>query len=112
MDLDISANETIVLQWQPVGELGDNQWYEVRFWRNGNRTEWMPPPAMVKESKWEVPQGYNPGKYGWGVAVILVENDEYIRDLSTESEMWIFNWEAPPPVSNGSGKDGKPPPPD
>lgn len=100
--------QPITLQWQPVGTLGDNQWYEVRVLRNG--TEWLG-AFKTKEPEWTVPPEYNPGIYGWRVAVIITENGEWAGDISPESEMRLFTWNPPPQPSSGSGDDkgSKPP---
>ena len=95
--------EPVVLEWQPVGELGDNQWDEVRLWRNG--TEWAG-AVRVKESQWKVTPDYNPGRYGWRIAVITVENGEWAGDISPESETSFFIWEAPSPTPGGDDDDG------
>jgi hypothetical protein len=95
--------QPVVLEWQPVEVLGDNQWYEVRLWRNG--TEWAG-AVRVKESQWKVTSDYNPGRYGWRIAVITVENGEWAGDISPESETSFFIWEAPPlPSDGGNDKD-------
>jgi hypothetical protein len=98
--------EPVVLEWQPVGVLGDNQWYEVRLWRNG--TEWAG-AVRVKESQWTLTPDYNPGRYGWRIAVITVENGEWAGDISPESETLFLTWEAPPSAPTDGGNDKEPP---
>jgi hypothetical protein len=98
--------QPVLLEWQPVGVLGDNQWYEVRLWRNG--TEWAG-AERVKESQWNVTPDYNPGRYGWRIAVITVENGEWAGDISPETETTFFSWEAPPSAPTDGGNDNEPP---
>lgn len=104
-----TSEEAITLRWQPVGSLGDNQWYEVRVLRNG--TEWLG-AFKTKEPEWPVPPEYNPGIYGWRVAVIITENGEWAGDISPESEMRLFTWDPPPqpPSGDGGGDNGSKPP--
>jgi hypothetical protein len=103
-DKFFAFEEPVVLEWQPEGALGDNQWYEVRLWRNG--TEWAG-AEKVKEPQWTVPAEYNPGRYGWRVAVITVENGEWAGDISPESKTRFFTWSpAPPPPGDDSGDSG------
>ncbi len=108
-DKIFTFEEPITLRWQSVGTLGDNQWYEVRVLRNG--TEWLG-AFKTKEPEWPVPPEYNPGIYGWRVAVIITENGEWAGDISPESEMRLFTWDPPPQPASGDGGDdngSKPP---
>ncbi len=107
-DKIFASDEPIVLEWQSVGALGDNQWYEVRLWRNG--TEWAG-AVRVKESQWTVTPDYNPGRYGWRIAVITVDEGEWAGDISPESETSFFTLEAPSPAPGGDDDgDGEKPP--
>jgi len=105
-DKIFAFEEPVVLEWQSVGVLGENQWYEVRLWRNG--TEWAG-AVRVKESQWTVTPDYNPGRYGWRIAVITVDNGEWTGDISPESETSFFTWEAPPPAPGGDDDEENPP---
>jgi hypothetical protein len=102
------AEDTIVLTWDSAGALQDNQWYEVRLWENG--TEWRG-AVKTRSTSWQVPQDYNPGRYGWRVAVILTQDGNWVKDISPQSEMRFFVWNAPQSQSDdGSSHSGGGPP--
>jgi hypothetical protein len=92
------AEDTIVLTWDSAGTLQGDQWYEVRLWENG--TEWRG-AVKTRSTSWQVPQDYNPGRYGWRVAVILTQDGQWVKDISHQSDMYFFVWNAPP-VQGGS----------
>jgi quercetin dioxygenase-like cupin family protein len=114
-EASFQANDTITLSWNPAGTLQADQWYEVRLWENG--TQWRG-AAQTRDTSWQVPKDYNPGRYGWQVAVIVVQNGKWLKDISPQSDMRLFTWEAPPSSSEdhgkkpsgGSGGSGGPPP--
>ncbi|MEJ2556685.1 MAG: hypothetical protein P8186_10740 [Anaerolineae bacterium] len=95
------AEDAIVLKWDSVGTLQDDQWYEVRLWENG--TEWRG-AVKTRSTSWQVPKDYNPGRYGWRVAVILTQDGQWVKDISPQSDMYFFVWNAPP--SQGGDDDG------
>jgi len=97
------AEETVVLAWDAAGDLSGDQWYEVRLWENG--TEWRG-VAQTQNTSWQVPTDYNPGRYGWQVAVVLVQDGKWVKDLSPPSDMRFFIWEAPP-LQGGSEEEEK-----
>ncbi len=102
------AEDAIVLKWDPVGTLRDDQWYEVRLWENG--TEWRG-ALKTRSTSWQVPKDYNPGRYGWRVAVILTQDGKWVKDISPQSDMYFFVWNAPPVQGDddSSDSDGGPP---
>jgi tetratricopeptide (TPR) repeat protein len=90
----------ILLQWEPVGPLADNEWYQVvlRFFKpeiqyTGNR---------IKETEWLVPdyfhyQANQPERaYYWDVTVVQVDQDPDGKERSIarspQSETWVFYW--------------------
>ena len=91
----------IILQWEPVGPLAENEWYQVvlSFFKlggiqyAGNR---------LKESEWLVPdyfhyQADRPERaYYWNVIVIQVDKDPNGNERSIQrsppSETWTFYW--------------------
>jgi len=101
------ADETIVLTWDSAGTLQGDQWYEVRLWENG--TEWRG-AVQTRTPSWQVPKDYNPGRYGWQVAVILVQNGKWVKDISPQSDMRFFVWEAPPLQGGDEDEGGGGPP--
>jgi hypothetical protein len=105
------AIDTITLSWDSVGALQADQWYEVRLWTNG--TQWRG-AAQTRDTAWQVPKDYNPGRYGWQVAVIIVQDGKWLKDISPQSDMRFFIWEAPPLTPGHSkkpsdGSSGGPP---
>ncbi len=101
------ADDTIVLTWDSAGTLQGDQWYEVRLWENG--TEWRG-AAQTRATSWQVPKDYNPGRYGWQVAVILVQDGKWVKDISPQSDMRFFVWEAPPVQGGDDDDNGSGPP--
>jgi tetratricopeptide (TPR) repeat protein len=90
----------IILQWEPVGTLAWNEWYQIvlMFFKpeiqyTGNR---------IKETEWLVPeylhgQADQPeGAYYWNVTIVQVNQDpggkETSIDQSLPSETWTFYW--------------------
>jgi hypothetical protein len=90
----------IILQWEPVGPLAENEWYQVvlRFFKpeiqyTGNR---------IKETEWLVPEYFHyqanqPERaYYWDVTVVQVDQDpdgkEKCIARSPSSETWVFYW--------------------
>jgi hypothetical protein len=104
------AEDTIVLTWDSAGTLQGDQWYEVRLWENG--TEWRG-AVKTRSTSWQVPKDYNPGRYGWRVAAILTKDGNWVKDISPQSDMYFFVWNAPPVQGGGddgsSGSDEGPP---
>jgi tetratricopeptide (TPR) repeat protein len=91
----------IILQWEPVGPLAENEWYQVAlsFFKLG---EIQYAGNRVKETEWQVPEYFygqadQPGRaYDWNVTVIQVDKDpdgnETSIDRSPPSETWTFYW--------------------
>jgi hypothetical protein len=106
------ATDTITLSWSSAGTLQADEWYEVRLWENG--TQWRG-TAQTRDTSWQVPNDYNPGRYGWQVAVIMVQDGKWLKDISPQSDMRFFTWEAPPSTpghdkkSSGGSSGGGPP---
>jgi hypothetical protein len=103
-EASFQTNDTITLSWNSAGTLQADEWYEVRLRENG--TQWRG-AAQTRDTSWQVPKEYNPGRYGWQVAVIIVQNGKWLKDISPQSDMRFFTWEAPP-SSSSSGHDKKP----
>ncbi len=104
------AEDTIVLTWDSAGTLQGDQWYEVRLWENG--TEWRG-AVKTRSTSWQVPKDYNPGRYGWRVAAILTQDGKWVKDISPQSDMYFFVWNAPPVQGgddDGSSDSGGGPP--
>jgi tetratricopeptide (TPR) repeat protein len=92
---------TIILQWERVGPLVENEWYQVilSFFKLG---EIQYAGARIKETEWQAPEYF----YGqadqperahyWNVTVIQVnkapDGNETSIERSPPSETWIFYW--------------------
>jgi quercetin dioxygenase-like cupin family protein len=106
------ATDTITLSWNSAGTLQADEWYEVRLWENG--TQWRG-TAQTRDTSWQVSNDYNPGRYGWQVAVIIIQDGKWLKDISPQSDMRFFTWEAPPTTpghdkkSSDGGSSGGPP---
>jgi tetratricopeptide (TPR) repeat protein len=92
----------IILQWEPVGSLAENEWYQVvlRFFKLG---EIQYGGTRLKESEWQVPAYFHghadlPERaYYWDVTVVQVDKDssdgtETCIGQSPSSETWTFYW--------------------
>jgi hypothetical protein len=106
-EASFQATDTVTLSWKPAGTLQADEWYEVRLRENG--TQWRG-AAQTRDTSWQVPKDYNPGRYGWQVAVIIVQNGKWLKDISPQSDMRFFIWEAPPSSSDGGKKSSDGPP--
>jgi hypothetical protein len=91
----------IILQWESVGPLAENEWYQVIliFFKLGE-TQYR--GVRLKESEWQVPayfhgQADQPKRaYYWNVTVVQVDKDsdgtEMCLEQSPSSETWTFYW--------------------
>jgi len=92
---------TIILQWEPVGPLAENEWYQVilSFFKLGE-IQYAGP--RIKETAWQVPEYFygqadQPERaYYWNVTVIQVNKAPDGKETSIErsppSETWAFYW--------------------
>ena len=88
---------TIVLRWEPVGELAPDEQYAVRMvYRYQNQPTYQ--GANIKESEWQVPlslfgQVDGPeNEYEWYVSVERLNDDGSGTPISPESERRTFTW--------------------
>jgi len=91
----------VILQWEPVGPLAKNEWYQVvlSFFRLGEIQYGGP---RIKETEWQVPEYFygqadQPERaYDWNVTVIQVNKDPEGNETSIAqsppSETWTFYW--------------------
>jgi hypothetical protein len=89
----------IRLQWEPVGPLAENEWYQVilSFFKAGEIQREGP---RIKETEWQIPEYFygqadQPQRaYDWNVTVIQVNKDPGGNDIeqSPPSETWTFYW--------------------
>lgn len=79
----------IFLRWRSVGQLDEDEWYNVQIWRAGE----IPDSAgWTKLTSWQVSEGYYGDVVLWRVGVIRGEDDEIRRNLSLYSETRRFTW--------------------
>lgn len=88
---------TIVLRWEPVGELAPDEQYAVRLVYNfQNQVTYQ--GANIKDTAWQVPlslfgQVDGPeNKYEWFVVVERLNDDGSGTAISPESERRTFTW--------------------
>jgi hypothetical protein len=91
----------ITLQWEPVGPLAENEWYQVAldFYKSG---ETQYEGNRIKETEWRVPEYFHgqadqPERaYYWNVTVVQVDKDPEGKETSIErsppSETRTFHW--------------------
>jgi hypothetical protein len=99
-----SHSGAVTFRWEPVGELREDEIYDVRAWREdvelgvGRTSEpWLTVPRPT----------YGSGVYRWRVAVIRIVGDDPNRDWEIVSHLhdpWIFFWGEEP------GQEGEEPP--
>jgi Tfp pilus assembly protein PilF len=92
---------TIILQWEPVVPLAQNEWYQIalNFFKSG---EIQYEGNRIKETKWQVPEYFHgqadqPKRaYYWNVTIVQVNKDPDGNETSIErspsSETWTFYW--------------------
>jgi hypothetical protein len=95
-----------VLEWQWDGELGPDEYFDVRVWREGKPHYGI---AWEEQTSHEIdPRSWPASTYYWAIAVIRGRKVEgqsvWEADLSPESEVWTFTCE-------GGGGDQTPPTP-
>jgi predicted nucleic acid-binding Zn ribbon protein len=97
----VGETEKIVLRWDPVGVLAEDEWYSVSLrYLQGGQLQYG--GNRVKENEWQVPAEFFFAKadpperaYQWDVTVIRVESGpkgETGTDIGLRSESWTFYW--------------------
>lgn len=96
-DFNFIGGNTIVLRWQPVGELASDEQYAVRMvYKYNNQPTYQ--GANIKETEWTVPIAlYNQidppeNRYEWFVVVERLNEDGSGTAISPESEHRTFTW--------------------
>lgn len=78
-----------MLQWEWPGQLGPDEYFEVRVWREGEPHVGI---ILSKNTEHLLSLSFlSPGKYYWAIAVIR-ERDGKVEQLSPESEVHTFAW--------------------
>jgi hypothetical protein len=97
----VGEAEKIVLRWESVGLLAEDEWYAVSLrYLQGGQLQYS--GNRVKENKWQLPVEFFFAKadppervYQWDVTMIRVESGpkgETDTDISPRSESWTFYW--------------------
>lgn len=97
----IGEAEKIVLRWESVGVLAEDEWYAVSLrYLQGGQLQYS--GNRVKENEWQLPVEFFFAKadlperaYQWDVTMIRVESGpkgETDTDISPRSESWTFYW--------------------
>jgi hypothetical protein len=96
-DFRFIGGNTIVLRWQPVGELASDEQYAVRLVYNFNNQVTYQ-GANIKETEWTIPLSLygqiDPpeNRYEWFVVVERMNEDGTATAVSPESEHRTFTW--------------------
>jgi hypothetical protein len=96
-DANFIAGNTIVLRWEPVGQLAPDEQYAVRMIYPYN-TQPTYQGGQTKETEWIVPLSLygqiDPpeNRYEWFVVVERLNDDGSGTAISPESERWSFVW--------------------
>lgn len=97
----VGEAEKIVLRWESLGVLAEDEWYAVSLrYLQGGQLQYS--GNQVKENKWQLPAEFFFAKadpperaYQWDVTVIRMESGpkgEIGTDISPSSESWTFYW--------------------
>jgi hypothetical protein len=97
----VGETEKIVLRWESVGALAEDEWYAVSLrYLQGGQLQYS--GHQVKENKWQLPAEFFFAKadpperaYQWDVTVIGVESGpkgETGTEISPRSESRMFHW--------------------
>ncbi|TEU15111.1 MAG: zinc ribbon domain-containing protein [Anaerolineales bacterium] len=97
----VGEAEKIVLRWESVGMLAEDEWYAVSLrYLQGGQLQYS--GNRVKENKWQLPVEFFFAKadlperaYQWDVTMIRVESGpkgETDTDISPRNESWTFYW--------------------
>jgi serine/threonine protein kinase len=87
----------VVLSWSYGGQLGPNQYFDVRIWQNGQ------PPIIngTQQTSYTIGGSVPAGTYNWTIAVMSKQNGT-VQQVSVASQTLQFTW-AP---AGGGGKSG------
>jgi len=97
-DVSVVPGVINILQWEPVGQLDDDEWYAVRLIYR-QQGELVYAGDRVKIPEWRVPDRLfyaSDGpelKYSWYVFVERDNPDGSATQLSPESDTFEFRWE-------------------
>jgi hypothetical protein len=97
----VGEKEKIVLQWESVGVLAEDEWYAVSLrYLEGGQLQYS--GHQVNKNEWELPAEFFFAKadpperaYQWDVTVIRVESGpkgDIGSEISPRSEPWTFYW--------------------
>jgi hypothetical protein len=91
-DALIAPETQETFEWQWLGELGPNDYFEVRLWPEGQTQH----PGVGWTQSAELKNvdflGWPPGKYYWAVAVVRGRDKQVEKELSKESTPRSLTW--------------------
>ena len=94
-----------VLRWSWPGQLAEDQYFDVRVWREGEPHYGI---AWAKQPEYPI-KGYirdhGPGTYFWQIAVIRGENGQFLGEVAPPSEVRSFRVEAIPTPDAGQAME-------
>lgn len=97
----VHEGSEFTLSWQPVQNLGPDDWYEVQVWPVDAEAQGA---YWTRDNWWDVDKDTYPlGSYNWRVIVVRREGEARLGEVSPPSETRTFHVEPRP-------KPTKPPP--
>jgi hypothetical protein len=94
---------TIVLNWSYAGQLGPNQFFDVRVWQSGQPANGI---ANTQQTSYTIGGSFPAGTYSWTIAVINKQNGT-VQTLVIASQTMQFTWVPP---GGGGGTSCRTPP--
>jgi hypothetical protein len=92
-----TAPGSVTLNWTYGGQLGPDDYFDVRVWQNGQPANGI---ANVQQTSYVIGGSFPAGTYNWTIAVIRKQNGT-TTTLSTASQTLQFTWA---PSGGGGGK--------
>jgi hypothetical protein len=88
-------NGEVLLSWNYPGQLGPNDFFDVRVWQSGQPANGI---ANVRETSYAIGNNYPGGSYNWTIAVIRKQNGT-VQTLASAGQTLQFTWSpsGPPP---------------
>lgn len=82
------ASGSVVLSWSVAGQLGPDDYFDVRVWQDGQRPSGI---ANVRQTSYTIGGGFPAGNYNWTVAVVRKQGGQIVT-LTQAGTTLRFGW--------------------
>ena len=79
---------TIVLSWSEAGQLGPDDYFDVRVWQDGQPATGI---ANVQQTSYTIGGSFPAGTYNWTIAVVRKQGGQVVT-LAEAATVLRFTW--------------------